>query len=85
MQNVKHCSCSLVLRASASEDITMATWGGSTAGNMESIEENDYHNSDDGDDEVNNEDDDDDDNQNNVGLGNGWLYCWLYCMFVIYG
>ncbi len=25
--------------ASASEDVTMATWGGSTAGNLESIEE----------------------------------------------
>ena len=28
-----------VCSASASEDVTMATWGGSTAGNLESIEE----------------------------------------------
>ena len=29
----------LYFSASASEDVTMATWGGSTAGNLESIEE----------------------------------------------
>jgi len=37
--------------ASTSEDVTMATWGGSTAGNLESIDEDD------------DDDDDDDDNQ----------------------
>jgi len=42
-------------RASTSEDVTMATWGGSTAGNLESIDE------DDDDDDDDNEDDDDDD------------------------
>ena len=61
-----------MFRASTSEDITMATWGGSTAGNLESIEENDYHNSDD-EDEINNDDDveDDDDNRDGSGLANG--------------
>jgi hypothetical protein len=56
-------------RASASEDITMATWGGSTAGNMESIEENDYRDTDD-EDEMNNEEDidDDDDDRDDAGL-----------------
>jgi len=42
--------------ASTSEDVTMATWGGSTAGNLESIDEDD-----DDDDDDDNEDDDDDD------------------------
>jgi len=37
-------------RASTSEDVTMATWGGSTAGNLESIDEDDDDDDDDDDD-----------------------------------
>ncbi|KAK2155201.1 hypothetical protein LSH36_246g02074 [Paralvinella palmiformis] len=39
--NISYSNKSDQYGASASEDVTMATWGGSTAGNMESIEEND--------------------------------------------
>lgn len=50
----------------------MATWGGSTAGNLESIEENEYRNSDD-EDELNDDDDmgDDDDNRDESGVARG--------------
>ena len=45
-------------RANTSEDVTMATWGGSTAGNLESIDEDEDDDNDDDD------DDDEDDNEN---------------------
>ena len=54
-------------RANTSEDVTMATWGGSTAGNLESIDEDD----DDDDDENDDDDDDDDDNQAAAAAQNG--------------
>jgi len=47
------CLCVVVVRASTSEDVTMATWGGSTAGNLESIDEDDDDDDDDEDDENN--------------------------------
>ena len=49
-----------LVRASTSEDVTMATWGGSTAGNLESIDEDD---DDDDEDDDNGDDDEEDDNQ----------------------
>ena len=42
----------MLLRASTSEDVTMATWGGSTAGgNLQSIDEDEDDDDDDDDDE----------------------------------
>jgi len=42
----------VLLRASTSEDVTMATWGGSTAGgNLQSIDEDEDDDDDDDDDE----------------------------------
>jgi len=58
-------------RASTSEDVTMATWGGSTAGNLESIDEDDDDDDDDNDDD--DDDDDDDDNQGAAAAQNGKL------------
>ena len=64
--------CCMLFRASTSEDVTMATWGGSTAGNLESIDEDD--------DDDNDEDDDDDDEENNQDVAadsrNGELMRW---------
>jgi len=49
----------VLLRASTSEDVTMATWGGSTAGgNLQSIDE----------DEDDDDDDDDDDDEDTQGV-----------------
>jgi len=63
--------CYMLFRASTSEDVTMATWGGSTAGNLESIDE---------DDDDDDEDDDDDDEENNQDVAadsrNGELMRW---------
>jgi len=50
-KNVEIYELSCLVSASTSEDVTMATWGGSTAGNMESIDEDDDDNDDDDDDE----------------------------------
>ena len=51
-------------RASTSEDVTVATWGGSTAGNLESIDEDE-------DDDDDDEEDDEDDNEGAAGCQNG--------------
>lgn len=56
----------------------MATWGGSTAGNLESIEENEYHS--DEDDEDDDIDDDDDDNNNNAILANGLVTTFRFVL-----
>jgi len=55
-------------RASTSEDVTVATWGGSTAGNLESIDEDEDDDDDDDDDD---EEDDEDDNEGAAGCQNG--------------
>ena len=52
----------MFVRASVSEDVTMATWGGSTAGNLESIDE---------DDDDDDDDDDDNDDQGAAASQNG--------------
>ena len=58
--------------ASASEDVTMATWGGSTAGNLESIEENENRSNDDEDDEDRKDDEDDDDDDDGSFCSLSW-------------
>jgi len=58
---VSLCSVAVFVRANTSEDVTMATWGGSTAGNLESIDE---------DDDAEDEDEDEDD-ENSEGAAGG--------------
>lgn len=63
------CVCAYCGSASTSEDQTMATWGGSTAGNLESIEENEGRSDDEDDDDEDMDDDDDDKGRNDVAVG----------------